>query len=246
MEAEELPTAACCRVAIGNVSKYTGIKDFKKQLVKWGVSGFQKVVKVANQPVAFVTFDSEESTNAATAKLAGITGADKTSPVTVAPAPEGKKRDRDENDHDRPNKRARQNNNNDKANIDGGEVAARTIMDQVTPLWQTPYPDQVVKKHALLTAILENLKRQCRNETRDASPPWLRRPKPAVLCELSEVVASPVIDGYRNKCEFTIGIGGDGSVEVGFLQGSFAEGVFHTVVKKQTNENKIFTQRHAI
>jgi len=38
---------------------------------------------------------------------------------------------------------------------------------------------------------------------------------------------SPVIDGYRNNCEFTVGVDTNGDACVGFLQGSFNQG-YHT------------------
>lgn len=38
------------------------------------------------------------------------------------------------------------------------------------------------------------------------------------------IIGSPVINGYRNNCEFTCGYSVDGKTSVGFLQGSFQDG----------------------
>lgn len=41
-------------------------------------------------------------------------------------------------------------------------------------------------------------------------------------CEFEGILPSPVVDGYRNKCEFAIGMGPDGKQRVvGFQLGSF-------------------------
>lgn len=48
-----------------------------------------------------------------------------------------------------------------------------------------------------------------------------------VCFEWKPIEASPVIDGYRNNCEFTVGVDVNGAPRVGFLQGSFSQG-YHT------------------
>ncbi|MCO5562779.1 hypothetical protein L7F22_016411 [Adiantum nelumboides] len=49
-------------------------------------------------------------------------------------------------------------------------------------------------------------------------------PAGGLCCEFEGVVASPLVDGYRNKCEFTIGHSVYGKRVVGFLFGNFREG----------------------
>jgi tRNA (uracil-5-)-methyltransferase len=44
-------------------------------------------------------------------------------------------------------------------------------------------------------------------------------------CDVLEPIPSSVVDGYRTKCEFTIGTNLDGKPTVGFLLGSFRDGV---------------------
>ena len=46
-----------------------------------------------------------------------------------------------------------------------------------------------------------------------------------LICPIDEVVKSPVLTHYRNKCEFTIGHDFDGKRTIGFLLGLYREGV---------------------
>jgi tRNA (uracil-5-)-methyltransferase len=45
------------------------------------------------------------------------------------------------------------------------------------------------------------------------------------LCPLEGIVPSPTIDGYRNKCEFTIGVDVNKVAVVGMTCGKFVEGI---------------------
>lgn len=40
-------------------------------------------------------------------------------------------------------------------------------------------------------------------------------------CNLEAIIESPVVNGYRNKCEFSIGYSMEGKVTVGFSLGNF-------------------------
>jgi hypothetical protein len=50
---------------------------------------------------------------------------------------------------------------------------------------------------------------------------WVFGSLEGLPCEFEGVIASPMIDGYRNKCEFSIGSGPDGKRVVGFQLGTF-------------------------
>jgi tRNA (uracil-5-)-methyltransferase len=85
----------------------------------------------------------------------------------------------------------------------------RSLLDQVTPLWQLPYPDQLMFKQENMRSIIEG----CMDIAKEP-------------IEWDEPMASPTIDGYRNKCEFSFGRGHeDGQPTLGFLLGSFREGL---------------------
>lgn len=44
-------------------------------------------------------------------------------------------------------------------------------------------------------------------------------------CEILDTIQSPVVNGYRTKCEFTIGKNLEGKETVGFLLGLYRDGI---------------------
>ena len=40
-------------------------------------------------------------------------------------------------------------------------------------------------------------------------------------CKLEGILESPIVDGYRNKCEFSVGYSLEGKKTVGFMLGNF-------------------------
>lgn len=52
--------------------------------------------------------------------------------------------------------------------------------------------------------------------------PFLSHPSAGGLpCKLEGIIASPIVNGYRNKCEFSVGYSLGGKVTVGFMLGNF-------------------------
>lgn len=49
---------------------------------------------------------------------------------------------------------------------------------------------------------------------------------------LEDIVPSPNTEGYRNKCEFSIGVDEHGLATVGFLMGKYTEGITTIGVSK--------------
>ena len=127
------------------------------------------------------------------------------------------------------------------ANLDAdGLIAAanasalRDIRDVITPLWKVPYGEQLARKKDIVAESLRSVTRAIRNGMSKARKrgmhvevDWLR---PALAndklcCDIEGIVRSPVLDGYRNKSEFTIGPGANGEPTCGFNVGLFREGV---------------------
>lgn len=81
-------------------------------------------------------------------------------------------------------------------------VQVKSLNDQVTPLWQVPYEEQLARKHQRITELLNRY---------DVT--------------IDPIKGSPVITGYRNKCEFTVGLDREGRPAVGFLLGGYREGI---------------------
>ena len=109
----------------------------------------------------------------------------------------------------------------------------RTAVDAVAPWQDVAYEEQLARKQAtvrltLLTlpAAMLDLAAKVDDTQRRAFRllPWLQ---PLALeqhsnlpCQLQEIVASPLTQGYRNKCEFSIGRDANGNPCVGFVLGS--------------------------
>ena len=99
------------------------------------------------------------------------------------------------------------------------------MRDATTPLWRLPYGEQLAAKHgkvaASLAALAEGVQAKCAG---GATPAWLPAERGGLACPLLGVVASPVLTGYRNKSELTIGPDAEGLASVGFNNGCFRDG----------------------
>ncbi|KAL8151036.1 hypothetical protein V2J09_020844 [Rumex salicifolius] len=113
--------------------------------------------------------------------------------------------------------------------IDETRLRAKSVRDVVTPLAYMPYPEQLEQKKNALMQTLKKLTRNVRKSCPNGVPlpEWILKSREigALPCRLEGIVESPIINGYRNKCEFTPGYSADGKITVGFLLGNFKEGV---------------------
>lgn len=106
----------------------------------------------------------------------------------------------------------------------------RNVTQVVTPLAHLPYEEQLAKKKEEIIQVLKRLARNIRKGCPAGMllPDWLAAAKDreGLPCKFEGILPSPVVDGYRNKCEFAIGLGPDGKQRVvGFQLGSFREGI---------------------
>ncbi|ORZ38959.1 S-adenosyl-L-methionine-dependent methyltransferase [Catenaria anguillulae PL171] len=84
------------------------------------------------------------------------------------------------------------------------------VADQTTPFWRMDYDEQLAQKHTTMeTAVSEALRKSGVDKA---------------SVQILEPVASPIVDGYRSKCEFQIGLGVDGLPTVGFNGGNYLSG----------------------
>ena len=116
------------------------------------------------------------------------------------------------------------------------------IRTQLTPLYTFPYSSQLSRKSSRLSVLLDTLDQGNKKKDRQ----WkIKREKMRNAVEGIEkkdveiekkmeekgreyvfygMEPSPVTEGYRNKCEFTIGLDENGEITVGFNVGRFVEG----------------------
>jgi len=206
-------------------------RDFRKWLDTLTVAR-SSCKKKKQWPYGFITFGFLEDRLHATKTLEGcVLGGRR---ITTHEALSKKPRDKS-SDKSSVDARGRTREELIVAAADRG--ARRDVRDAVCPLWATPYADQLATKRAKVEEALRNLTRHtaknCRRLKKQGAggtwrwPAWLgesnRRGKLAAPVE--GIVRSPVLEGYRNKSEFTIGPDADGVPTVGFNVGLFKEGV---------------------
>ena len=101
------------------------------------------------------------------------------------------------------------------------------LYNKVTPLWELPYEKQLRQKQdGMRKSLLKVFK-----QFPEPLPAWAVKGKKhhgGLFAPMTDICPSPVIEGYRNKCEFSIGsAGGDNTmanVVVGHMVGSYTLG----------------------
>lgn len=84
------------------------------------------------------------------------------------------------------------------------------------------YEEQLETKQKKIEEILHKFK----TDLRKANNIQRKQPEQSddLICELRPILASPKLEGYRNKCEYTIGRTAEGDVMVGNRLSSYASG----------------------
>ncbi|ONM19095.1 Zinc finger CCCH domain-containing protein 24 [Zea mays] len=97
--------------------------------------------------------------------------------------------------------------------------------DAVTPLAHMTYIDQLEHKKQSMAQILKKLTRNARKACPPTipHPDWVFKSKEigGLPCKFEGILESPVVNGYRNKCEFSVGYSLEGKKTVGFMLGNF-------------------------
>lgn len=111
---------------------------------------------------------------------------------------------------------------------DGSEPKRpKTVEEAVTPLHAVGYEEQLALKAESIREVLGTLAKRLLKA--NAGGAWLSRQltqrNGGRCCPQAEIVRAPATEGYRNKCEFTIGTGADGRPCVGFRLGQYRDGV---------------------
>lgn len=120
----------------------------------------------------------------------------------------------------------------------------KTVMDQVTPLWKVPYAEQLLGKQNKLSKIVSIIDSfSCvrsnpfpdhltsadgvfENNNSENNDSENNNNHNNNNSKTKSIIASPTINGYRNKCEFTIAYDYHNKhlPTVGFLMGRFKDG----------------------
>ncbi|GLI67852.1 hypothetical protein VaNZ11_012143 [Volvox africanus] len=140
----------------------------------------------------------------------------------------------------RSRKRVREGEEEPQAGSSRGAKAPRApdVCAAVCPWWQVPYSKQLTDKHQRIAEALNAITVEVdRRAYGSSKPEWVRAAharasgatgsasSASLCCPLLGILRSPVIERYRNKSEFTAGLDEHEKPLVGFLRGSFQDGI---------------------
>ncbi|ORX71692.1 Trm2 tRNA methyltransferase 2-like protein A [Anaeromyces robustus] len=214
------------KIKIEKLPQYINIPDLRKIFQKYELR-FWKCKTNLKWDFAFASFKSEEERQDAIKKLDGLRI--KTSNIHVIPINDNKEKKFEK----RPSNISRKGNVKEPEPEDT-RTPNEKLMDQVTPFWRFEYKKQIFKKSRInrkvLSAMVRNFEQLGRymEEKQKSQLGWVKEASEAnhgLICPIDEVVKSPVLTHYRNKCEFTIGHDFEGKKTIGFLLGLFREGI---------------------
>ncbi|RNA09498.1 tRNA (uracil-5-)-methyltransferase -like protein [Brachionus plicatilis] len=219
---EQMPeteyTSEIFKLEVKNLPTNFGFGVFKKFLGSLNLN-FVKIKFPTGGSFAFVTFKDENSREHAFKVLNETKYKGKQLQAAyskAAPEPTSNKRKSDT-----------LNNENVKQVKSENLSLDEKVQNSTTPFWNISYDKQLDQK----TNVIKQLLRKCTfkmDKVNEGIFFWLQKQKDrneGMCCKLIETVPSPVIDDYRNKCEFTIGYNEDESkTVVGFRLGEYKTG----------------------
>ncbi|KAI9076173.1 hypothetical protein K1719_041871 [Acacia pycnantha] len=192
---------------------------------------FKSAKKKKGMVVGFVTFEDQEQLKSSTKELEGkLIGSKSLKVADVIPRSFEKKSNVTLCAESAQNGETA-DSETDGANLVVGDSVPKTrsLQDVVTPLAHMAYADQLEHKKGSLTQILKKLTRNARKACPSgvSLPEWILKSRDigGLPCKLEGIIGSPRVNGYRNKCEFSVGYSVEGKVTVGFMLGNFREGV---------------------
>ncbi|KMT02077.1 hypothetical protein BVRB_9g208060 [Beta vulgaris subsp. vulgaris] len=207
---------------------------------------FKSAKKKKGMSVGFLTFETAEQVSSATEVLGGKSiGKEKLKIGDVIPRSYDEKIKSAQKRYqnlipgvvDETEATLASNDNASGEEVNGSASRGRSARDVVTPLAHLSYPEQLDKKKNSLMQILKRLTRNARKACPKGVPlpAWAvnSREIGGLPCKLEGIIESPLINGYRNKCEFSVGYSVQGKPTVGFMLGNFREGV--TAVEEPTD-----------
>jgi tRNA (uracil-5-)-methyltransferase len=189
------------------VPKHDDTKKFTKFLSSHDIS-FSKVKKVHGMVSANITFDTEEQQEEAKTKLATIELAGQTLQFK-----------NHEDEVEQKNQRRESHFSKHKVQLPD------CVEDVVTPWHKMPYEEQLTKKTSEMQQILMNVTTQVHKASFHAPLEWTKTKKFQMCCEFEGVKPSPLIEGYRNKVELSVGQDINGKPTIGFLLGGVRDGI---------------------
>ncbi|XP_060521309.1 tRNA (uracil-5-)-methyltransferase homolog A [Cylas formicarius] len=209
------------KIEIKNLPKFYGMSEFRKLLnEKLKLNSNKIKLPRRNSPYAFVCFRNEEDRDRALNVVSELKWKGKQLQATKAKPsadPLVKKRNEDFDNRDE----------SKRIKLDNITVEERIKLSTI-PLADTTYKEQLAIKQAEIKDVLSKLGNNLARQNPELRE-WIDSQKikhEGLPCELLDIKFSDVIDGYRNKCEFTVGVDEDTKLAtVGFRVGAYVNGV---------------------
>lgn len=230
------------KIEIKNLPRFASYSTVKKLLTNRIKVKPQKIKLIGN-PVkfAFVAFISETDKETALSRINGFEWkSKKLTAVTAAPKQDpfvlNQRDKRSLHEDDRKNdKKLKTDNQLDLSVLDDNQMQER-LNDQVCCYWKKPYSEQLVLKNKanneFILQLRKDILRMISDSNREPGIQGAQESKDQLFQYFKnddqccgDIKASPVIDGYRNKCEFSMGKDG----VVGFRLGAYKDGLLKVV-----------------
>ena len=196
------------KIEIQNLPKFWGIGQMKKLLVKKMNINPHKIKPCGpGAKYMFMNFANEEDREAAIAKLNGFElKGRKLKAFKMRPAKDPMLKMKEKED---------------EAEVDDRPPRER-ILSVVCPLFEKTYQEQMEAKKGTIEEVLKTLRQNFMKQNGFFKSHGIEESQLAVL---EDIIPSPQIKGYRNKCEFTIGRHPESNEPVvGFRLASYRKG----------------------
>ncbi|CAH0585569.1 unnamed protein product [Chrysodeixis includens] len=209
------------KIELRGLPKFYGIAELKKLMNQKLGLNTSKIKRPKNgSHWLYACFQNDEERTKAIQALNGYSWKGKTliaEEAKPAPDPFVKKRKQDEEDTD-PHKKRKEDDNKSQE---------ERLKDATTPYWNMPYEQQLKLKEKEIKNILMKFDNEIWkiDKSRRNDIESKRKLHQGLSFELKPIEKSPVTEGYRNKCEFTVGIDEETKLPtVGFRLGSYVTG----------------------
>ncbi|XP_076453261.1 tRNA (uracil-5-)-methyltransferase homolog A-like isoform X2 [Babylonia areolata] len=203
------------KIEISDLPRKFGFAQLKKRLsVTLGLKP-HKLKALPMKSFAFVCFSSEEDREKALKTINGHIWKGRALRAKKAlPVADPMKRKHEDS--------AETAENAKKPRQDSSVPPTTRLRSCVEPLWEVPYDEQLKRKTTKAKEALRAV--AFHGDIRDQFMK-ARKENDGMCCPLEEIISSPVMEGYRNKSEFSIGRSEDGSeIVVGFRFGLYKDG----------------------
>ncbi|KAL4716706.1 hypothetical protein ACJJTC_004825 [Scirpophaga incertulas] len=208
------------KIEVRGLPKFYGIAELKKLMNQKLNLNTSKIKRPRNgSHWLYACFQNDEDRSKAIIALNGYSWKGKTLIAEIAkPAPDPlvRKRKKEEVDASKLKKKK----------VDDRPQDER-LKDTATPYWNMPYEEQLKLKEKEIRDVLLKYDNEVWkiSKERRADIEQKRKIHNGLSFQLQPIKKSPITEGYRNKCEFTVGIDEETQLPtVGFRLGTYATG----------------------